>query len=59
MLNCFKLLFSHINLHTIHHNYKAKKLICDNFANVLKIKHWNKYIALVLIPLTKYFVEAL
>ncbi len=26
MLNCFKLLFFHISLHSIHHNGKAKKL---------------------------------
>ncbi len=58
LLNYFKLLFPHINSHSIHHNDKAKKQTCDNFANVLKIKHWNKYIALVFIPLTQYLVEA-
>ncbi len=45
MLNHFKLLvFSHINLHSIHHNDKAKNRIVT-ISKFIKIKKLNKYIA--------------
>ncbi len=43
MLNCFKWLFPHINLHSTHHNDKAKPDLAQ-LSNFIKKKHWKNYI---------------
>ncbi len=57
MLNCFKLHFPHIKLHSIHYNDKANTEL-SQLCKFIKKKNWNKCIAYLFIPLTQYLAES-
>ncbi len=58
MLNCFELLFFHINLHSVHHNDKAKTEL-SQLRKLIKSKKTEIVHCISLhIPLTQYLAEA-